>query len=145
MKVFTILMLAVAAVYAYSDEEHLPPIPPPSPFDHNTCRFTDLGCTTYTESSVPSVVVGDPIGIPIGYERTITNEACCQYCKQYSTAAYFGLFIYEAPGVSENQYDGCRCYTVARTIVPQTHCIIGRGVTNSGTTPDTEELFSISL
>ena len=144
MKVFTILMLAVAAIYAYSDDDDEEHLPPPSPFD--TCRFVDLGCTTYTESD-PSVVVGDlnGIGIPIGYERTITNEACCQYCKQYSTAAYFGLFIYEAPGSSDNQYDGCRCYTKTRTIVHQTHCIIGRGVTNSGTIPNTEVLFSISL
>ena len=137
MKVFTILMLAVAAVYAWDDgdsehhdgdyEHHeLPPTPPPSCFGPFTCEVLPLG--EKAGSSATLNYIAD-FQVSISWGNVITPEQCCTFCASKSTTT-FGLFIYNS-GDPHDEVQDCRCYSAIQihspTVPVQTGCLDGYG------------------
>jgi hypothetical protein len=129
MKVFTILMLTVAAVYAWDAGKH------------HSCFVVGSGVCSTLASNEPFLL---PIHIPIDYPA-ITAEECCAACAAVPGATTFGLFLSESTAPDSggtatncNEYQVCRCYSKEQTHILATGvaaaCIAGVGTASTAST-----------
>src|ERR1700733_6801854 len=136
MKVFAILILAVAAVYAWgedgNDEDHKQ--------EKKQCKSTPQGCFDFTSDYYnPSGPLTSPVStIYYPANKIISKDACCDYCSTLTPTptAYYCLTIYEFQNsffidpFIVNPAIGCKFRTALLTTKPltTTTCIDNYGV-----------------